>query len=56
MVETTKKQLEEAEIVLWKIFNLLRTAKDSKNNREIRKLVADYINAKISDKTKERGE
>jgi hypothetical protein len=50
------EQLNEAERVLWKIFNIIQIARKNKTIEEIGQIVTDYLNAKINDKEKERGD
>jgi hypothetical protein len=50
-----KEQLNEAEKALWQIFSVVERTRKNKTITEIRQIVADYLNAKINTKTKERG-
>ena len=50
-----KNQLEEAEKALWQIFNVIERSRQNKTLEGIRKIITDYLDAKINTKTKERG-
>lgn len=48
-------QLNEAEKALWQIFNIVESRRKNKTLEEIRAIIATYLDYKINNKVKERG-